>query len=783
MNLILLNFNNYFNRIVKKATLDDYLAIENKRVKQVEGFNQNDGVNTEKMVELDASFTPDYLVVVSNENTILSRWFVTECVRSSVKAYKLTLRRDVITDFYNQVVNGTCFVEKGYVSPTNPLIFNKEEFNCNQIKKAEILLRDETYHSWIVLYYDTKATSKANLKGSVNTIEEPYVDLETSLEDWDIYSRYHENGYKKPYAKFVKTFVNCDGVKTQNLMDKNGNVILQSQEQSSTTGLKSDLFFTNGLARIKNNIEENKTSIAYAMSSSGEEQDTFLSFINWNNKIIKDNNNNYYRCKISKMSAGQQETSLSSGTLFNAMKSCFYTSGQFKENFFGTFDNAFVFVNDYELYSFVTEPITNGITQYDFDFSSCQDVQDQPFGILALPFKSFDEYARPTKIGISDTLNDKIAMLIVKELTKEGVGSDKMIYDVQLLPFCPLEIPSYKGVTSIDLYPDVELASNQFSWVNVHNTSTRGTFAIHPTSAKFTKNLDIRTYVTRDLHYSYEQRNAKIDNQCTFMRLCSPNYNGQFEFNPARNLGVHYINIDCTYKPFSPYIHLNPDFKGLYGQDFDDARGLICSGDFSISCVSDAFEQYKMQNKNFEKSFDRQIQNVDVVHDLDKLANIFGIASGAAKGLVGGSLAGGDIAPLAGTGFGAITGIGSLHIAEQKFQEQKSYAIDTHNFNLQNIKALANCLNKVDAFDNNNKIFPFIEIYSCTDEEKKIFEKKIEFEGMTVNAIGKLDDFIKKGGYNTFVKGQMIRLLDINEDAHLLNVIYEEISKGVYFYE
>ena len=48
---------------------------------------------------------------------------------------------------------------------------------------------------------------------------------------------------------------------------------------------------------------------------------------------------------------------------------------------------------------------------------------------------------------------------------------------------------------------------------------------------------------------------------------------------------------------------------------------------------------------------------------------------------------------------------------------------------------------------------------------------------MTVMAIGKLSDYATTGGY---LKGQMIRLSDLNDDSHIANAIYEEVSKGFY---
>ena len=115
----------------------------------------------------------------------------------------------------------------------------------------------------------------------------------------------------------------------------------------------------------------------------------------------------------------------------------------------------------------------------------------------------------------------------------------------------------------------------------------------------------------------------------------------------------------------------------------------------------------------------------------------------------------------------------------ERYAEARDYAIDIHNYQLENIKALPSSLSKVDSFNNNNKVFPILEEYSCTDEEKEIFRDKIKYEGMTVNAIGKIIDYI--GSEETFVKGKIIRLNDLDEDNHYAQEVINEIALGLYF--
>ena len=48
---------------------------------------------------------------------------------------------------------------------------------------------------------------------------------------------------------------------------------------------------------------------------------------------------------------------------------------------------------------------------------------------------------------------------------------------------------------------------------------------------------------------------------------------------------------------------------------------------------------------------------------------------------------------------------------------------------------------------------------------------------MTIMTIGTLSDYTQPGGK---LKGQMIRLDDLNDDSHIANAIYEEVNKGFY---
>jgi hypothetical protein len=284
----------------------------------------------------------------------------------------------------------------------------------------------------------------------------------------------------------------------------------------------------------------------------------------------------------------------------------------------------------------------------------------------------------------------------------------------------------------------------------------------------------------------------KIANECDKYRLVSPNYNGAFDFTLTKNNGLYGFEVNCTYKPMQPYVHVNPIFSGLYGKDFNDERGLVCGGDFSLPRVNDEWVNYQIQNKAYRESFERQITNMETNYQINRehsktagtinalTAAISGAGSGAVMGMTGGAVGAASGAVIGGTVSGALSFYGlqqDLKYAEMLQNEALSYSKDMFNYNLQNIQALPNTLSRVSAFDINSKLYPFLEYYTCTDVEKQALRNKLIYNGMTVMTIGTIGDYLQSEPM--FIQGQMIRI-NLNDDYHIVAAIASEIHRGIY---
>ena len=312
-------------------------------------------------------------------------------------------------------------------------------------------------------------------------------------------------------------------------------------------------------------------------------------------------------------------------------------------------------------------------------------------------------------------------------------------------------------------------------------------------STKITVNFTIKVRA----HWVLPDRplDIKVKNECDFYRLTSPNYNSFYEFKKTKlDDGIKEIKVVCTYKPYNPYIKINPDLNGsLYSKEwYNDNIGLMLAGDYSIPMISDAFVNYELNNRNYQALFNRQIQNLDVNQRIAKEQQQFQGIVGAIAAPVTGALAGaatgakaGPYGAIAGAvigaaGGGVLGGVGyakDMEWLQQQQHEARDFAVDQFQYQLGNIQALPQSMTKSTPLSHNNKVWPVLEYFSCTDREKDLLREKIKYNGMTIMAVGKLIDYATAGGY---LKGKMIRLLDLGDDSHIAQAIYEEVDKGFY---
>lgn len=810
MALYLYKFNNYYNRIVKRfENLEDYgdpISIVSNT-----NFNPNDEISTTHIVNFDGSEC-DYAINADGE-VIISRWYIIEKVRLRAEQYRLTLYRDALADYLSDILNSPIYLEKGWVKSINdPAIYNLENFTANQIKKSETLLKDSTGCAWIVGYYDKKV-EKDDVTGTVNVdIDEfPHENLTGGLNSYTYY-KYVTGEYAFPLKPEESGVIRCYFGSEP---DVSGNYPSSGKvyggffdyDSSGEVNLTRDYAYnarnpklTQNASHVsiyelenafKKSMDDVRTAVSwmsqlsnYLSTGDATMPETFLAE---NGKIIKTIDGEYYRVNTVLSGTKIYSSKVSAGGLFNNVKTaCQNAQVYVQSGGIGLIRDMFATDADIDSVEVFTTTITwkikltriysleatfNLLNTDGTDGGGIIETQGVPYNIFAIPFGEVETRQTFTEGNISVKIGDSETALAIAAGIQRKLGN--FLYDIQLVPYFP--VPQMIHALGIIKGENTK----QISWVK--NASDTFYYPIvNVPSASFVVN-EIRSPIPKGGSVT----TRKINNQCDKYRLCSPNYSNYFDFSAEANDGVDYFTVDCEYKPWSPYIHINPNFKGLYGQDFNDPRGLILGGDFSLTQVVDQWQTYQINNKNYQNIFDRQIQNMEVQHKYARQQDIGNAAVGtlasALSGGMTGSIIAGPIGGFVGAGVSMLASgaAGALDVSiNQKLRDEaKDYTIDLYNMQLQNIQALPTTIGKVSAFNPNNKIFPVLEYYTCTDAEREAFIKKILYNGMTIDRIGTLNDFIT--GTTHYYKGQLIRI-ELHDDFHLINTIAHELNKGVF---
>lgn len=784
------NFKNYYYPSTKRFS--DLSGYQPYLVYSESGnnlnFYENDGVNAE--IKAGRSGNPYYdkanYIIYSRDNiSITSRWYVIEATKNASGQYNLQLHRDLPVDYYDEWTQSDCFIEKATLPENSPFIYNQEDITTNQIKTNEIPLKDSTKMAWICGFLDKKYS------GSTEPIKfKSEVKADSTIHTYDFYNQniplplgafkttdtylyvYTYNPYNGNYTKWqISDSWATDFKATDDDISRLG--LTTSIATCNTSGIENfKSVLSSKRAEILSNTKQYKTLYG-VHADSPYVQD----LINDSGKIFEESSNVYYKL--------ERVTPVTTSLQAQSIKITEDKAGQYMYTYLNNIINSIKTGGGnavYEIDNIGQGYIPVWTRVYDGEYTVSIPKYGErltnrsgPFDMFCIPYS--DEF----EINVTNVTNGKIqcnkqfAMTLAQAIgTELGSGEQKFLFDLQLLPFCPFSsVPKFVG----DVLTFSDQPSARYTVVNDKDSK--------PIYYLFWSNVSSGTFNITD--YQFNVDNKKLSNQVDMMRLVSPNFSSQFEFSPAKNNGISYFNVDFTYLPYSSYIHVNPDFKGLYKEDYNDSRGLIFQGDFSVMYLSDAWEAYQTSNKNYLEVFNRDVQNLETNYKYQHIqSGISSVVSAITSGLAVGGLVNGG----AGIGTGlasAVGGVADMSIQQALHNEQLDYKRDMFGYQLDNIKALPNSIAKSTAYTENNKIFPILEYYTCTDEEKEAVAKKIAFNGMSVGVIDKpiryignnwsYKDIQDKG----YIKCKLIKLEGTQaNDFHLVNMLGDELNKGVY---
>lgn len=791
MDIYLLSYNNYYNRIYRREeTLSAYLSFVVYQVAGVNTWANGDGVDnswTTGIVSEDIAGV-DYMLTCTGDK-ILGRWFVIEKNEISKNRYRLTLRRDLLAESLPTIENDAFFAERCILPDTSPYIYNAEDFRVNRIKKKETLIKDKTGVPWIIGYFNKEIETKP-ITGNLGATADITVD---SLQNWAFYDYIANpfNGFCPDEA--VNLTLYWANVEYSYAAIPSWLIYEESSYERKSAGStwQRDIYsipernfnrnFTNGylynregcptLAQVLSALSQNICASAIRTAMNIKSDSETKSLYALNGAVIHETNSNKYY-KINIISSSQQlsetinnlETSRAGVSTINAictnqLKGLLNVGIETQRNLFTMRANV--------TQSFITlEDITAAVETFSYSIpKGHRDTEDAPYDILAIPYGEFNN------VG-----NEKTAMSAVNALIKAyNAGANSPLFDVQLLPFCPLFETDTTNLTENVDYVKIKGPEPANKILGYVYFSSRSSFSL-----------------SLPLDNPISVKSPKIENVCDLYRIVSPNYNGQFEFTAAKNGGINVINVDATYIPFNPFIRIAPAFGGLYGSEFKDARGLICGGDFSLPIITSAWVSYQQNNKQYQNIFDRQIKNIEFTQEQQRIQERWNAATGVVSGAVQGAQMGAAAGPW-GAAAGAVIGAGvslagaglDQYYNELARREAIGYSKDVHRLSLQNIEAQPDSLTRTTAFTAINKIFPILEYFTCTDEEKKAVAKSISENSMRAGFVTTIAEIARNRWVygdledRGYISGKLMRS-SLNEDPHYLISLNSELLTGFY---
>lgn len=793
-------------------------------------FNHGDFVNCECITKPSVPVLnkqPNYMIVY-NGTTIESRYYVLSYQymdgepAENFGTYRATFIRDVVVDFKKSLTQQLCRIRRGNL-PTNqfsPILVQPEGVNVNQIKKNQIDIKSwDGDAQWLTIFYDQTVPADKR-KITFDWSGDIYPDYQFSTMQSDFTAQ----GYQLTSSGLAKSAYKRDFESYKIILNGSNDrerISVVVTKDSLTANALYDGFLgssTREAVSALNNASANQIQDVVTLIRKAYQYDNsskIMPLVNkYNNQLIQ-NGSKISRTNITTNERLDETTT--NGTTFDSSiktllgkiagrydeSSGLYGVGNMWVNGGYEFQEAHLIMDAWQA-SF-TEVPTTGQLILPGNFK----LDDINLGCVTIPF------GNNVKLVNGSTTYELDPASIKSIATSGWTATGSLIKDIQILPYCPMaQLNSEKATAASSNTINI---SNQINDYKVPMTVLSSGAAIYYALVVTQSSLDYRFPLNLTI-----SDNLKIESMSKKYRLMSHNHKQAFDFNLALNNGVQYMSMSYTLKPYDTIFRICPVFNqdSLYGGNYKDARGLIWQGGFSLSQITDAWVEYKLQNSTYESIFDRDVKSLEISQETARLqeslnyqtayqnaqtsigaaklkaalAGVTGIGSaivGAATGNpmalmgAGGALASGLNAAI---GIGAQQEIAERNLAAAKESQRLNdtlraeaidYKKDIWYLNNMAIEARPTTIasNSEYTYINNNKAY--IEVYDCSEVEKDYLTKYLKYHGMKIDQIGLLKNYlIEDGDYieatPLFLEGLM---------PVISNAIHAELSAGMYVQE
>lgn len=740
---------------------DNYTALINTLLTKVKITSEvNLGVTNGVIIE--NNFTGDFstinCAIVEHDTQGIHLYKIIKKVFIRRGLWRLTMVKDMVSSKYNGLLNSKVLVSRLGIDRKkfDPLLFQKDILELSEVKTANNLLRqlpEAVSYGYLAIWARESLDGESVVWNSTATPSSIEYDISVNkLSDFVGYGLKTRVSYSKQGALSVKPTYSNKGFLLYGRVSDNTRFAEIEEQETSPFNYSSDSV---------NKYPERLLEIIESMSEPDDYGNTEI----YVGKVIFDiETGTYYEVKrklstrkIVKVIDKNEAGYILDTAQFSKLKDAII---EFNETFY-----------TYDYIPLRKVPVINET------LPAMVNCVDQPFQMFFIPIiedmliKYNGGYYRSDKL---------ITEAMLYDLISDYSGTAGKLLDVQIIPYSPID-----GFANQMNRKDLVFEPSGPNLVKVITGTAPDDFIIPIYQVLYSSYSLFVPYVRNVEDYKLEQKKKYL--------VTSPSGASTYEFSVAKNRGLEGFFVDVDIRPYSTFHRVQPSYKGLYGKSYVDTRGLIWQEDTSLTIVTSAWETYKRQNINYMNSFNAEVNYKRSALSIDQQANWANYGFDAGKRLINAGVEAATFAAEAvaqdawfGIKGGVSGGVGAAAIMigqvaaeaieatqlatnnrmdKKKLENEIDYSRQQFNYNVGNIKAIPENIEKVNGvFSTNNKI-PYVQEFEPTEDEVKYYNEFLDLFGVNVGMM--VDLSTKEFNY---LQGSIIKFSE-----PITNEEYEEL--------
>ena len=696
--------------------------------------------------------------------------------------WRITMVKDVISQKYQEILDSYVLVSRLGLdrSKFDPLLFMDEVMELSQVKvnQEDITeIRNTKTFGYLAIWARDSLDGESITWTPSNVTTQDYDIYVDDIEDFEAYGKIKGENTRTQSAIWFGTEVNPDDNKVL-IVDNARNDLITGVVGTVKVYGREDINVAIPLSIVNSDQDMIQELWGHNMFQRTRDNSDYISnFDSYVGKVIRTASGKYYEVGVRNLGYKEVRRDIDNNALSDIFGKPISNTLVVNRPKVGIMETVSEFTyTDITIYN----PLVTELGAY-------PNAIDQPFQFMYIPITEI-----PVKLGEDFYRTDSITVeRMMYDLIKTYGGENAKLLDVQILPYSPVSGFREAFVNDFDALDLDEL--NPTDTIIIDDIIIP-IFSVNYASYKLSISLNQDIVVT---DYKLEQKKKYV--------LTSPSGATVYDFSVAKNKGLYGYHITVDIRPFASYHRIQPIFTGLYGSNFIDTRGLIWQEDTSLTQISSAWETYKRQNINFMNTFNTELnykrRQQGITHEAnwgnygfdagkrmtEALVDAgtfaaeavaqdvwFGVKGGASGAAGAGLIVGGAIVSEA---------IEAGQLAYNNKMDTKlldneiSVAREQFNYNIGNIKAIPENLEKVSGIFQTNNYVPYLQMFEPTEDEIVLYNDYLDLNGVNV---GMMVD-IKNRDFD-YIKGTVVKF-----SAPITNEEYTELhtqlSRGVRKYK